>query len=312
LKYGTHGTMKDKLVTIFGGGGFLGRHVAQTLMMRGARVRIAQRDLAMGLRVKSLGGLGQSQFVAADITKPATVAKALAGSDAVVNLVGVLAGDFDAIQHRGAENVAKAAAAAGVGALVHISAIGADPESASGYGRSKAAGEAAVKAAFPAATILRPSIVFGQEDQFINRFAGLISMAPVVPVIAADTKFQPVYVADVANALAEPLAHGGKTYELGGPQVLSMLEINKWIAAGIGRSPAFVPVPAGIAKIIAFLPGGPITGDQLKMLASDNVVAPGAAGLADLGVTATPMAAVADKWLVRYRRHGRFAGRAQA
>ncbi|MET0372287.1 MAG: complex I NDUFA9 subunit family protein [Sphingobium sp.] len=308
--------MKDKLVTIFGGGGFLGRHVAQALMARGARVRGAQRDLATAIRVKPLGGLGQSQFVAADIRKPDSVARAVAGSDAVVNLVGVLTGDFDGLHRRGAETVASAAAAAGVGALVQVSAIGADPESPSAYGRSKAAGEAAVRAAFPAATIVRPSIVFGPEDQFINRFADIICMASVVPVIGAAAKFQPVYVNDVAhaitNALADPATFGGRTFELGGPQTVTMLELNQWIAGVIGRNRSFVPVPAAVASIIALLPGGPITRDQLAMLGRDNVVSAGADGLAALGIAPTPMAAVAESWLVRYRKHGRFAGRAQA
>ncbi|MDO7834135.1 complex I NDUFA9 subunit family protein [Sphingobium sp. HBC34] len=308
--------MKDKLVTIFGGGGFLGRQVAQALMARGARVRIAQRDLASAVKVKSLGNLGQSQFVAADIRKPATVARAISGSDIVINLVGILAGDFDAFQHQGAANVAQAAAAAGVSALVHVSAIGADPDSPSAYGRSKAAGEAAVKAAFPGATIIRPSIIFGPEDQFLNRFADLIRMAPVIPVIAGATKFQPVYVADVAqgiaNAAEHPGVHGGKTYEVAGPQMLSMKDINAWIAKAIGRDRPIIDVPHGIASLLALLPGGPITRDQLAMLGRDNVAAPGSEGLAALGVAPTPMGAVADKWMVRYRKHGRFAGRARA
>ncbi|MHA6768651.1 complex I NDUFA9 subunit family protein [Sphingobium ummariense] len=308
--------MKDSLVTVFGGGGFLGRQVAQALMAQGARVRVAQRDIATALRVKPLGGLGQTQFVAADITKPESVARAVAGSDVVINLVGVLAGDFDAVHHRGAANVAQAAAAAGVGALVHVSAIGADPESPSAYGRSKAAGEAATKAAFPSATIIRPSIVFGPEDQFLNRFAEIISMAPVIPVIGGATRFQPVYVKDVAHAIANaaeaPAVHGGRTYELGGPQVMTMKEINGWIARAIGRERSLVDVPHGLASLLAMLPGGPITRDQLAMLGRDNVVSAGADGLAALGVTPTPMAAVAENWLVRYRRHGRFAGRVKA
>ncbi|WP_176596768.1 MULTISPECIES: complex I NDUFA9 subunit family protein [Sphingobium] len=308
--------MKDSLVTVFGGGGFLGRQVAQALMARGARVRVAQRDLATALRVKPLGPLGQTQFVAADIRKPESVARALAGSDVVINLVGVLSGDFEGSHHDGAAHVAKAAAEAGVQALVHVSAIGADPQSPSAYGRSKAAGEVAVKAAFPSATIIRPSIIFGPEDQFLNRFAEIIRIAPVVPVIGASTKFQPVYVADVAQAIAnaaeKPGAHGGKTYELGGPQTYSMLELNAWIAKTIGRERSLCAVPASIASLIAMLPGGPITRDQLAMLGKDNVVAAGASGLAELGVAATPMPAVAEKWLVRYRKHGRFAGRVQA
>lgn len=308
--------MKDSLVTIFGGGGFLGRQVAQALMARGARVRIAQRDLASAVKVKSLGNLGQSQFVAADIRKPETVARAIAGSDVVINLVGILAGDFEAFHHQGAANVARAASAAGVKALVHVSAIGADAASPSAYGRSKAAGEEAVRAAFPTATIIRPSIIFGPEDQFLNRFADIIRLAPVVPVIGAATKFQPVYVADVAQAIAnaaeQPGVHGGKTYEVAGPQVMSMKEINAWIAKAIGRDRPLVEVPGGFASLLAMLPGGPITRDQLAMLGGDNVPAPGAPGLEALGVAPTPLGAVADKWMVRYRKHGRFAGRAKA
>ena len=312
--------MKDSLVTVFGGGGFLGRQVAQALMARGARVRVAQRDVATALRVKPLGGLGQTQFVAADIRKPASVARALAGSDIVINLVGVLSGDFEGTHQDGAANVAKAAAEAGVKALVHVSAIGADADSPSAYGRSKAAGEAAVRAAFPRATIIRPSIIFGPEDQFLNRFAELIARMPVVvPVIGAQTRFQPVYVADVAqaivNAAADPASHGGKIYELGGPKQISMLDLNGWIARTIGRNRSLVPVPGSIASLIAslgFLPGAPITRDQYAMLQKDNVVSPGSDGLAELAVAATPMEAVAEKWLVRYRRHGRFAGRVKA
>ncbi len=308
--------MKDSLVTIFGGGGFLGRQVAQALMARGARVRIAQRDLATAVKVKPLGALGQTQFVAADIRKPETVARAIVGSHAVINLVGILAGDFEAFHHQGAANVAQAAAAANVQALVHVSAIGADAESPSAYGRSKAAGEAAVKAAFPGATIIRPSIIFGPEDQFLNRFADLIRSAPVIPVVSGATKFQPVYVADVAdaiaNAVAQPDVHGGKTYEVAGPQILSMKEINAWIARAIGRHQPMIDVPGGMASLLAMLPGGPITRDQLAMLGRDNVAAPDAEGLAALGVAPTPMGAVADKWMVRYRKHGRFAGRISA
>lgn len=308
--------MKDSLVTVFGGGGFVGRQVAQALLARGARVRIAQRDPASAVRVKPLGGLGQVQFIAADITNADSVARAVVGSDVVINLVGILSGDFDAVHHQGAANVAKAAAAANVGALVHMSAIGADAQSPSAYGRSKAAGEAAVRTAFPAATIIRPSIIFGPEDQFLNRFAELIRSIPIVPVISAATKFQPVYVVDVAHAFAnaaeQPGVHGGETYELGGPQILSMKDINSWIASAIGHQRPMVEVPHGLASLLALLPGGPITRDQLAMLGRDNVITPGAPGLEALGVAATPMGAVAEKWMVRYRRHGRFAGRVSA
>lgn len=307
--------MENRLITIFGGGGFLGRYVAQELLARGARVRIAERNPGNALRIKPLGGLGQTQLMSADITKPASVARAVAGADVVINLVGILSGAFDRIHREGAETVAKAAAAAGAASLVHVSAIGADPDSTSAYGRSKGQGEAAVRAAFPQAIVVRPSIIFGREDQFLNRFAQLIRMAPIVPVISGKTKFQPVYVVDVARAIATLALDGsqnGKTFELGGPEVLTMVAINRWIADAIGRKKLFVDVPAPAAAALAMLPGGPITSNQLKMLAHDNVVASGAAGFAELGIVPTPIAAVADGWLVKYRRHGRFSGRAQA
>ncbi len=306
--------MQGRLVTIFGGGGFLGRYVAQAVLAQGARVRIACRNPAGAMHIKPLGNLGQVQLITADVRKPGSVARAVADADAVVNLVGSF-DNMDAVQHIGAANVARAAVAAGVGALVHISAIGADAQSEAEYGRSKAAGEAAVRAAFPSATILRPSIVFGREDQFINRFAGLIRMLPVVPVIGANTKFQPVFVGDVAKAVAAALAdESGDTFELGGPEVLTMLELNRWIANAIGRDPVFAPVPDFAAKLLAkttgWLPGAPITMDQFKMLGSDNVVT-GKDGLAAFGIVPTPLDTVAEDWLDIYRKHGRF-GQASA
>lgn len=310
--------MKNRLVTLIGGGGFLGRYVAQELLAAGARVRIAQRDPREALFLKPLGGLGQTQFVAVDVRKPETVARAVAGADAVVNLVGTLSGDFHGLQTVGARTVAQAAAAAGVGSLVHISAIGADPESPSAYARSKGEGEAAVRAVFPGATILRPSIVFGREDQFVNRFAGMIASMPVVPVLRASTKFQPVYVVDVAQAVVAALGGDsarGKTLELGGPDILSMGALIRWIAGAIGRDPVIVELPDMIGGLIAlggFLPGAPITRDQWRMLQRDNVVAAGAEGLAAVGVTPTPLNAVAPGWLVRFRHNGRFGARAAA
>jgi uncharacterized protein YbjT (DUF2867 family) len=306
--------MQGRLVTIFGGGGFLGRYVAQAVLAQGARVRIACRNPAGAMHIKPLGNLGQVQLVAADVRKPTSVARAVADADAVVNLVGSF-DNMDAVQHIGAGNVAQAAADAGVGALVHISAIGADPQSEADYGRSKAAGEAAVRAAFPAATILRPSIIFGREDQFINRFAGLIRMLPVVPVIGADTKFQPVFVGDVAKAVAAALgSKGGETLELGGPEIMTMLQLNRWIAHAIGRDSVFAPVPdfaaALLAKTTGWLPGAPITMDQFKMLGSDNVVT-GKDGLTAFGIVPTPLDVVAEDWLDIYRKHGRF-GQASA
>lgn len=304
--------MQGKVVTIFGGSGFIGRYVVRALLAQGARVRIAGRDPSDGWFLKTQGGLGQTQFIAADIRNRNSVARALAGADAAVNLVGILKGDFQAFHVEGAHHVGEAAALQDCTSLIHISAIGADADSASAYGRSKAQGETAVRTAFPAATILRPSIVFGREDNFVNRFASMIATLPVVPVIGGPVKLQPVFVGDVANAVVAALdaGHAGKTYEIGGPQVPSMLTLNQWIAQAIGRDPAFLPISDDFAGIIAmltgWLPGAPITSDQVKMLRSDNVVT-GENGLTALGVTPTPIEAVANAWLVRYRRHGRFA-----
>lgn len=302
-----------RLVTLFGGGGFLGRYVAQALLKAGARVRIAERDPSDAWFLKPQGGLGQTQFVSADVTRADSVLRAAQGSDSVVNLVGILKGDFDRLHRVAAGHVAAAAAAAGATAFVQVSAIGADPESASAYGRSKAAGEDAVRAAFAGATIVRPSIVFGQEDAFINRFARM-QVLPFVPVMRGGTKFQPVWAADVARAIAaaalDPDAFGGRTFELGGPEVLTMQGLNDWIARATGRTPNFVPVPDAVGSLIAtlggVLPGAPITRDQWLMLQKDNVVAAGAAGFDAFGIVPTPLEAVAPGWLVQYRPHGRF------
>lgn len=305
--------MKDKLITVIGGGGFVGRYVVQALLAKGARVRIAQRDPRQAWFLKPLGGLGQTQFVAADIARPETLARAVEGSDAVVNLVGILSGDFEKYHVRGARAVAAAADAAGAAAFVQMSAIGADRESPSAYGRSKALGEEAVRGEFANATVLRPSIVFGREDQFVNRFARMIQSAPVVPVLRAEAKFQPIYVADVAEAvvrvLTEPTRFAGKTIELGGPDVITMGALIRWIAQTIGRDPAIVDLPDQIGSLIAgagFLPGAPITRDQWKMLQSDNVVGGAALSIGDLGIVPVPMATVAPGWLVQYRKQGRF------
>jgi len=309
--------MRDRLVTLIGGGGFVGRYVAQALLRGGARVRIAGRDPRKAFFLKPLGGLGQTQFVAADVTRPDTIARALAGADTVVNLVGAFGGRARAVQVDGARHVAEAAAAAGLEAMIHVSAIGADPASPSVYGRTKGEGEAAVLAAFPRATIVRPSVVFGPEDGFVNRFAGMVARMPVVPVLRANTRFQPVFAADVGeavNALVQrPTAHAGATLELGGPDVIAMGVLIRWIAEAIGRRPQIVELPDLVGALIArggFLPGAPISWDQWLMLGGDNVVT-GTDGLAALGIHATPMAAVAPGWLVRHRRQGRFARRAE-
>lgn len=304
----------SRLVTLFGGGGFLGRYVAQELLKGGTRLRIAERRPRHAWFLKPLGGLGQTQFAAADISRPDSVARAVAGSDAVVNLVGILKGDFETVHVAGARNVAAAARAAGADTLVHVSAIGADPASASRYGASKGRGEEAVRGAFPAAIVVRPSILFGPEDDFVNRFARMAQILPIVPVIRPEMKLQPAFVGDVARAVAtaamRPDAYRGQTYELGGPQVLSMAELVAWIADAIGRARPILALPDPVAAAMArfgFLPGAPLTRDQWRMLQSDNIVAEGAEGFAAFGVDPAPLAALAPRWLVRYRRHGRFA-----
>lgn len=309
--------LTGQLVTVIGGGGFVGKYVAQKLLSAGARVRIAERNPRKAFAIRPLGGLGQTQFVAADITDAASITRAVRGSDAVVNLVGVFAGDLHAIHVAGARDAAAVAKAQGA-AFVHISAIGADAGAESRYARTKGEGEAAVRTAHPGATILRPSIVFGPEDDFINRFAGLIRMLPVVPVIGAATRFQPVYVGDVADAvlasLAAPAQHCGQTYDLGGPEILTMRALNEKIATATGRKREFIDVPGFASRLLAkatgWAPGAPITFDQWLMLQHDTVVASDAQALAALGVTPTPLDVVARGWLVKYRRHGRFGGRA--
>jgi NADH dehydrogenase len=308
---------RDRVVTLFGGGGFLGRYTAQALFRTGARVRVAQRNPRGANFLHPLAAVGQMQLVPVDIRNPKAVRAAVQGSDCVINLVGILKGDFDSIHVGGARNVAEAAAQAGAGALVHVSAIGADPGSESAYGRSKGEGEEAVRTAFPGATIIRPSILFGREDNFVNRFAGMARLAPALPVVSGGTKFQPVYAADVGRAVTaaalDPGAHGGKTYELGGPQVLTMRELMEWVCETTGRGRPLMDIPDPIGRLIArttgWLPGAPMTWDQWLMLRRDNVVADGAEGLEAFGLPKTPLAAVSEGWLTSYRQHGRFAAK---
>jgi NADH dehydrogenase len=307
----------DRLVTLFGGAGFVGRYVAQAFYKAGWRVRVAQRDPRQAWFLRPLGGMGQSQAVATDVRRRDLVKRALVQSDAVVNLVGSFRGDLQKIHVDGARNIAEAARAAGVASLVQISAIGADPEAPSEYGRTKGEAEQAVREAFPNATILRPSVVFGREDDFLNRFAGLARMLPILPVIRGGTKFQPVFAADVGRAVAaaaaDPRSHGGKLYELGGPQVLTMRELNEWICEMTGRDRWIVDVPDPLAKMLAglfgWMPGAPLSWDQWLLLQRDNIVSGDHPGLRAFGITPTPLAAVTAGWLTAYRRHGRFAAK---
>lgn len=314
------GALSGKTVVVLGGSGFFGRHVAQELLAGGARLRIASRHPERAFRLKPLGNLGQVQFARCDLLRPDSVASAMAGADAAVNLVGAFAGNLDALQGHGIGRIAAAARAAGAGAFVHVSANGADTESPVDYARTKAEGEAAVLDAFPGATVLRPSILFGPDDAFVNRFAGLIAMLPALPVFGPQAKLQPVYAEDaakaVARALAEPSRHGNKRYELCGPEVLTMLEFNRRIAAAQGRERLFIELPdavsAAFATLTGWLPGAPITSDQWRLLQAGNVASGKLPGLKELGVTAHPLGLFLDRWMVRFRKHGRFGEKARA
>ncbi len=307
---------QQMLVTVFGGGGFIGRYVSEALLRAGVRLRVAQRDPRRAYFIQPLAAVGQVSFVAADLAHPHSVAQALDGANGAINLVGILRGRFEAVHVDGARTAAVAARDAGASAFVQVSAIGADAASPSAYGRSKAHGEQAVREALPGATLIRPSLVFGPEDQLTNRFASMAGL-PVLPVVAPRTRFQPIYVRDLARAIAaavlEPAAHGGRTYELGGPEVVTMRALNEQVAQLAGKSPDIAEVPDFAAHLLAklgFLPGAPLTTDQWAMLQRDNLVAPGAAGLDAFGIQPTPLAAVAGEWLDRFHQGGRFRSRA--
>jgi NADH dehydrogenase len=313
----------DTLVTVFGGSGFLGRSVVRALAKRDYRIRVAVRRPELAGHLQPLGKVGQIHAVQANLRYPASVEAAMRGSHVAINLVGILAEGgaqtFDAVQSAGAGAVAAAANAAGA-RMVHVSAIGADENSLSHYGRSKASGEKAVLAAVPSATILRPSVVFGPEDQFTNRFAALATISPILPLIGGGlTKLQPVYVGDVATAVADAVdgkTKPGATYELGGPEVLTMREVIEIILATIERRRMLVSLPFAIAKFKAlflqFAPGAlKLTPDQVALLQSDNVVsdAAKAAGLTleGLGISADSLEAIAPQYLWRFRKAGQFA-----
>ena len=311
-----------KLYTVIGGSGFVGRYVVQRLAAAGHRVRVAVRHPNQAMFLRPLGAVGQVEPIAANVRSPASIARAVAGADGVVNLVGILyqAGQqsFAAVQADGAGTVAQAAADTGVGALVHVSAIGADAEGPARYARTKAAGEAAVRAAYPAATILRPSIIFGREDGFFNRFAQLAGMLPLIPAICGDTRFQPVYVDDVAGAitvaLTQPAAYAGQTYELGGPRAYLFRDLLKYIAAEIRTTKPVVDIPLPLAKlqaaVLGILPKPMLTLDQLAMLERDNVPSGAMPGLDAFGITATPVEAIVPEYLARFRPYGQFNRRA--
>ncbi|WP_407167660.1 complex I NDUFA9 subunit family protein [Bradyrhizobium sp. ORS 111] len=312
----------DTLVTVFGGSGFLGRNVVRALCKRDYRVRVAVRRPELAGHLQPLGRVGQIHAVQTNVRYPASVETAMRDSHVAINLVGILAQgggqSFDAVQTKGAETIAKAAAASGA-RMVHVSAIGADENSVSGYYRSKAAGEQAVLAAAPAATIIRPSLMFGPEDQFTNRFAALARLSPALPLVGGGVnKLQPAYVADVARAVADAVdgkTKAGATYELGGPEVLTMREVMEIILKITERDRMLAPLPFGLARLMSvflqFAPGAlKLTPDQVAMLRSDNVVSDAAttAGLtfAGLGIRPDSIEGVAPQYLWRFRATGQF------
>jgi len=311
-----------KIATVFGGAGFIGRYVVSRLAAQDYVVRVVTRHPASSRFLTTQGRVGQIVPLAASLSVDEDLARAVEGASVVVSLVGILferkQGDFQRLQGETPGRIARASAAAGVQHLVHVSAIGADAASPSLYARSKAEGEVALHAAFPAATILRPSVVFGAEDGFFNRFAKMASLLPIMPVVAGNTRFQPVFVGDVADAVMAAIARPeaqGRTYELGGPRAMTMREVLRFILDTTRRDRWMVEMPMGFmrfqAKILEKLPNPPLTQDQLLLLGRDNVVADGVPGLAELGLVATSIETVVPGYLMRYRAGGgrRDAGR---
>lgn len=317
---------QDALATVFGGSGFVGRHTVRALARKGFRIRAAVRRPDLAGHLQPMGGVGQIHAVQANLRYPDSVARAVEGARVVVNLVGVLSPSgrqsFDAVHVEGARAVAKAARAAGAACMVHVSAIGADANSPGYYGASKAAGEAAVLAEFPGAVILRPSIIFGPEDEFFNRFAAMAAQGPLLPLVGGGrTKFQPVYVGDVAAAIlavAEGKAKPGTVYELGGPEVQTFRRLLERTQEYAGRQRSLMPMPFWLASLVgmgtALLPAGlrPITVDQVRMLKADNVVSAAATQtgrtLAGLGITAPhAISTIVPQYLQQYQPKGQFS-----
>ena len=312
------------LVTVFGGSGFIGRQVVRALAKRGLRVRVACRRPGLAYRLPLMGDVGQIEIVQANLRVPSSVGRALDGAEACVNLVGVLYEGgrqrFHSLHAQGAGVVAEAAAQRKISRLVQVSAIGADEISASKYARTKALGEASARAAVPKAVVIRPAVVFGPEDDFFNRFARMAGISPVMPLPGGGvTRFQPVYVSDVAAAVATCVtdaATAGRTYELGGPGIFSFRELMELVLSETRRQRLLLPLPWPVARLIGVagdiqascLPFPPVlTSDQVELLKSDNVANPALPGLAALGVAATAVESIIPTYLYRYRRGGQFA-----
>ena len=305
---------ENRIVTVFGGAGFIGRYVCEELFKRDLRVRVACRNPREAYFLQPLAPVGQWGLVRSDASDTESVRTAVHDASAVINLVGAFGRRMRSAHVEGAANIARAAAEAGSKSLVHISAIGANRESDADYGRTKGEGEQAVREAFPTSTIVRPSIVFGPEDDLTNRLAAL-SMLPVLPVVAAERRFQPVYVKDLAKAIVlaalDPAKHGGKTYEIGGPQVMTMEDIYSISARAAGHEPDLLDLPNFASSFLSwfgFLPGAPLTRDQWKMLQSDNLPGKASKGLEAFGIEPSALGSVAPQWLQRFRAGGRWGG----
>jgi NADH dehydrogenase len=308
-----YGPLEDKLVVLIGGGGFLGTHVAEELLRRGARLRVADRHPEKAWHLRPLAQLGQLQFARCNVADRRSVEAAMQGADAAVYLVGSFKGDLRELQAQGAGWTAQAAAANGAGAFVYVSALGADPASDSAYAATKGEGERLVREHFPQASMVRPAVLFGEDDAFLNLFARYIRDLPFVPVFGARAQLQPLWVDDaataIANALADPVRHGGQTYEIAGPEPMTVLELNRRIAAAQGRNRQFVQLPAALAAIFAMLPLTPMNSEQWKMLQRGSTPSGTLPGLDAFGVTPKPLALFLDRWMVRFRKHGRFGGK---
>lgn len=304
------GPLEGKLVVLIGGGGFLGSYLVQGLLRRGARVRIAERHPESAFDLKPLAELGHIQFARCDVKNRRSLERVLQGADAAAYLVGTWGADQHAIQAEGAGVAAGIAAENGAQAFAYVSAIGADANSDSGYASSKGEGEDRVLAAFPKATIVRPSVMFGEDDKFVNMFGGLIAALPLLPIFGADAKLQPVFVDDVAeaiaNALADAVRHGGKVFELAGPEVLTMQELHQRISTAQGRERRFVAMPDGVSGLFAALPGTPMNTDQWNLLKRGNVASGDLPGCEALGIQPRPLGLFLDRWMTRYRKQGRF------